>query len=293
MIIRHDLKLVFLHVPKCAGKEIRDVLLTGAAEGAGESLFNYSHSTRLRRYVDLAHLPLDDLIHWPEFQWLERYTVIAAIRHPLARLRSAANEFHRQRNKTEEAVVNGPGLPERWCRDYMAALPWRHARRDPRYIHSLPITTFTHLGDQPMVDHLLRCPTLRDDLLALADRFVWPDVLKQAIGEQLRNASEPEHPDCSDPQEWLLAQRLYQRDFQTFGFAPGDTPRFGRRARLQRRLGLADRSWSAKALEQLDPAPCESHSRELTAWTRELRWHWGPTATEAGFDQPWSATRSR
>ena len=293
MIIRHDLKLVFLHVPKCAGKEIRDVLLTGAAEGAGESLFNFSHSTRMRRYVDLAHLPLDDLTHWPEFQWLERYTVIAAIRHPLARLRSAANEFHRQRNKTEEAVVNGPGLPERWCRNYMAELPWRHARRDPRYIHSLPITSFTHLGDQPMVDHLLRCPSLRDDLLALADRLAWPQVLKQAIGEQLRNASEAEPPACSDPQEWLLAQRLYQRDFQTFGFDPGESPRLGRRARLKRRLGLADQFWAAQALEQLDPAPCESHSRELTAWTRELRWHWGPTASQADFDQPWPATRSR
>ena len=42
MIIRHDLNLVFVHVPKCAGKEIRDVLVTGAAEGAAESLFNYA-----------------------------------------------------------------------------------------------------------------------------------------------------------------------------------------------------------------------------------------------------------
>ena len=216
---------MFVHVPKCAGKEIRDVLVTGAAEGAAESLFNYSYCSRLRRYVDLAHLPMDDLVHQPQFQWLQRYTVVAAIRHPLARLRSAANEFHRQRSKEEEAVVNGPGLPQAWCRRYMAELPWRHARRDPRYIHALPITTFTHLGEQPMLDHVVRCQSLRDDLLRLAEQLYLPAALKQAIAERLRNASETEVPRCFDRQEWLLAQRLYQHDFSTFGFRLAIPPR--------------------------------------------------------------------
>lgn len=293
MIIRHDLKLVFLHVPKCAGKEIRDVLITGAPEGAAEGLFNYSYCSRVRRYVDLAHLPMDDLVHQPQFQWLDRYTVIAAIRHPLARLRSAANEFHRQRNSAEEAVVNGAGLPQAWCRRYMAALPWRHARRDPRYIHSLPITTFTHLGDQPMVDHLLRCQTLRDDLLSLAEQLAWPAVLQQAIRERLRNAAEPEPTPCDDHQEWLLAQRLYQHDFSTFGFAVGTPPPLRRRERVQRRLGLGPWGWAHAALAELDPAPSPSHDRELTAWSRELRWHWGPTAQQPDASHAWPAVRVR
>lgn len=293
MIIRHDLNLVFVHVPKCAGKEIRDVLVTGAAEGAAESLFNYSYCSRLRRYVDLAHLPMDDLVHQPQFQWLQRYTVVAAIRHPLARLRSAANEFHRQRSKEEEAVVNGPGLPQAWCRRYMAELPWRHARRDPRYIHALPITTFTHLGEQPMLDHVVRCQSLRDDLLRLAEQLAWPAVLKQAIAERLRNASEPELPPCSDHQEWLLAQRLYQHDFSTFGFAAGDPPRERRRTRLRRRLGWPERGWATEALAQVDPAPTSSHERELTAWSRQLAWHWGPVAQQPETVEPWPAVRTR
>ena len=32
MIIRHDLKLVFIHVPKCAGKQLREILKTGSDE---------------------------------------------------------------------------------------------------------------------------------------------------------------------------------------------------------------------------------------------------------------------
>ena len=76
MIIRHDLNLVFVHVPKCAGKEIRDVLVTGAAEGAAESLFNII--ARACGIAGFAHLPMI----CTTAQWLQRYTVVAAIRHP-------------------------------------------------------------------------------------------------------------------------------------------------------------------------------------------------------------------
>ncbi|KZR61789.1 sulfotransferase family 2 domain-containing protein [Prochlorococcus sp. MIT 1303] len=295
MIIRHDLKLVFLHVPKCAGKEIREVLVADAEDNAFISLFNYSYSTRLRRYVDLAHLPLDDLMHWPEFKWLEKYTVIAAIRDPLSRLSSAANEFHRQRSKQEEAVVNGPGLPIAWKQNYIADLPWRHARRDPRYIHSLPITNFTHLGDEPMVDHILHCNTLKDDLLALAKQKGWPNTLIQNIQTNIRNAKTEIKSVSNDHQEWLMAQRLYQRDFQTFGFDPGTAPqqRKSLRSWLKQRLKWRTPGWADQALEQLDPNPCSSHSRELTGWTQQLNWHWGPMAQQPDPQKAWPTTRSR
>ena len=48
-----------------------------------------------------------------------------------------------------------------------------------------------------MLDHVVRCQSLRDDLLRLAEQLAWPAVLKQAIAERLRNASEPEVPPCS------------------------------------------------------------------------------------------------
>ena len=295
MIIRHDLKLVFLHVPKCAGKEIREVLVADAQDDALIDFFNYSYSTRLRRYVDLAHLPLDDLVHWPEFKWLEQYTVIAAIRHPLARLSSAANEFHRQRSKGEEAVVNGPGLPIAWKQKYIAELPWRHARRDPRYIHSLPITVFTHLGEVPMVDHILHCDTLKDDLTTLAQAKNWPTALIDNIQSKLRNSNHENTPVIQDDQEWLIAQRLYQKDFQTFGFEQGSPPQLRKnlRARLKQRLKLSTTTWADQALEQLNPNPCTSHSRDLTAWTHQLNWHWGPMAQQPDHSQAWPATRSR
>ena len=100
-------------------------------------------------------------------------------------------------------------------------------------------------------------------------------------------------PPCSDHQEWLLAQRLYQHDFSTFGFAAGDPPRERRRTRLRRRLGWPERGWATEALAQVDPAPISSHERELTAWSRQLAWHWGPVAQQPETVEPWPAVRTR
>lgn len=282
MIIRHDLELVFLHVPKCAGKELRDVFEAGAPEGACESLFNFAYAPRLHRYVDLAHLPMADLVHWPQFQYLERYTVVASIRHPQERLTSAANEFHRQRSPQEEAVVNGQGLPTPLLHSYLAQLPQRHAQLDLRFIHSLPITWFTHLGNQPMVDHLLRCEQLADQVQDLGLRLGWPTPMRELAARKLRNA--PPANRCPEPAEWQLAQRLYSQDFATFGYSPSPQP-------SGPAGGLPSERWADLALSQLDPAPCNSHDPDVLGWAEAVHWHWGPSCQRREAPQL-PATRS-
>ena len=79
MIIRHDLRLLFIHVPKCAGKQLRWILKTTNDQSAIEELWNYEYNEDLERYVDMAHLPLSDLRHYPQFRYLDEYTVIAAL----------------------------------------------------------------------------------------------------------------------------------------------------------------------------------------------------------------------
>lgn len=268
MIIRHDLKLVFLHVPKCAGKELRDVFMAGAPEGACESLFDFSYSTRLHRYVDLAHLTMADLVHWPQFKYLSDYTVVASIRHPEERLCSAANEFYRQRSQAEESLVNQAGLPKTWLFSYCSQLPERHAQLDPRFVHSLPITWFTHLGCEPMVDHLLRCELLADQVQDLAKTLAWPDPMRELAAKKLRNA--PVKPQALEPSTWQLAQKLYPQDFTTFDYAPSEQP-----SESDDAAGFQSR-WAAKALNQLEPSGCTSHDADLLPWAKSVQWHWGP-----------------
>ena len=97
MIIDHDLKLIVLHVPKCAGTALRQAFLEDGAERRMESWFDFSYDPVLKRQVDLAHRPLMDLRHTKLWRWLRRYQVIACIRHPYDRLASACREHLRQK----------------------------------------------------------------------------------------------------------------------------------------------------------------------------------------------------
>ena len=105
MIIRHDLETVLLHVPKCAGKLLRMVLLGGVPPDAFTALWNYDWCQRLRRYVNHAHLPMQDRRMFDEFQYLKRYRVVACVRNPYRRLSSAVIEYYLQKSKRQERRV--------------------------------------------------------------------------------------------------------------------------------------------------------------------------------------------
>ena len=258
MLIRHDLRLVFLHVPKCAGKQLRSILKETAPAGSLRELWNYSHSTILRRYVDLAHLPLHDLLAFPEFSYLDHYQVIACCRNPYARLSSAVNEFYRQRSQEEELIANTNRLTNEMKEQYYDQLSIRHSQLDPRFIHSLPIHTFTHLGEEPKVDFLLRCETLRRDFLALAKQLNWPSELREQAAQKLHDSDEATTPTVYSTREVELANYLYQTDFATFGYP----------------LHGAPKDQNKRPISAATEVPC-LHQAESVIW------HWGPTAAKS------------
>ncbi len=288
MIIRHDLELVFLHVPKCAGKEIRDLLLIGASADTSEELFNFAYSPILHRHVDLAHLPMADLVHWPHYRWLECYTVIAAVRNPYERLNSAANEYFRQRSREDEAIINGPGITEAMRRHYFSQLPLAHSQRDPRFIHSLPMTWFTHQGSTPKVDRLLRCEHLADDFQQLASELNLPAEMQAVAQATLRNrplASEmPPSPSRLAQMEATMAHHLYAQDFATFGYPLHDT------AAPAGATSGADADLEPM-LEALCPGSLPSHAIPILERANQVEWHWGPRSSRQEAERL-AATRS-
>ena len=252
MIIRHDLKLVFVHVPKCAGKELRKLFRLGA-ENQSMELFNYGHSAVLNRYVDFAHMPLSDLCTTKHFRYLERYRVVACVRNPYKRLASAANEFYRQKSKRHERRVIEGTLTTGMREKYYRKLRLGHSQLDPRFIHSLPMHRFTHLGMEPMVDHLLHCEQLREEAVQLSIKLSWPREMQEAAAK-LPTTDRAPNP---QPDECVLANELYERDFEWFGY-PWD----GRSQKPQ-----------AEPSATVD-AGCVRWIHEASA----LAWHWGPTA---------------
>ena len=256
MIIRHDLKLVFLHVPKCAGKALRKLFQLGADEQSVEQLFNYGHSAALNRYLDFAHIPLSDLCTMSSFQYLRRYRVVACVRNPYKRLASAANEFYRQKSKRHERRVIEGTLTEAMRERYYRKLRLGHSQLDPRFIHSLPMHRFTHLGMEPMVDHLLHCEQLREEVVQLAINLNWPDAIREAAKDLPATDSAPD----PEPNERALAHELYERDFEWFGY-----------------------SWDGQGRKPSSQT-AEAVDAGRVRWIHEapeLEWHWGPTARKA------------
>ena len=285
MIIRHDLQLIFLHVPKCAGKELREILLIGASDENSEELFNFAYSSVLHRHVDLAHLPMADLVHWPAYSWLDRYTVIAAVRNPYERLASAANEYFRQRSRGDEAIINGAGITAAMRRHYYSQLALGHSQRDPRFIHSLPMTWFTHLGATPKVDQLLRCESLADDFQRLAAQLNLPAPMRQVAQATLRNrpltAANTPIKTALDQAEVQLAHRLYAQDFATFAYlrqAPDALPDTVD-PDLQQLVG------------SLCPSTLSSHAIPVLERAERVEWHWGPCSQRQEAEKL-AATRS-
>jgi len=255
MIIRHDLELVFVHVPKCAGKQLRWIFKQGAKRNEIEELWNYGHSKILNRYVDLAHLPLSDLRTYPQFKYLNRYKVVACIRDPYMRLPSAANEFYRQKSKQDEKMVINGKLTINERMKYYKRLKEKHNELDPRFIHSLPIHRFTHYGDKAKVDYLLRCETLGRDIRSLATEKGWPLAIQKGIESKFKAFENTKGKFALTNEEIEIAEEIYKVDFETF-----DYPR--------RRKTI-----TSQEIELCDAGQI-NHIHDCNA----VVWHWGPVA---------------
>jgi hypothetical protein len=264
MLICHDWKLVFLHVPKCAGTSIRRLLEEEAPLGSAISFFDFEYNHILKRHVDLAHLPLMDLRHYAEWKLLEDYHTVAVIRHPYSRLVSACREFYRQKSReTEIQMRSHPPSPEQLL-DYLRALPAALDAHDLRYVHAFPIVWFTHYGSEPMVDTLLNCCRLLEDL----EEFRKLGILPQQVIDQLLTVSpqapQPSAPDLSqlaaDPNLQAMANLLYQEDFNTFGFSRMNA-HFNDLVLQQ----IVDQSLGTSA----------SHCISCLGLALQVRWYWG------------------
>ena len=217
MIIDHTLKLVLLHVPKCAGTSLRQAFLEDGQERDVVSFFDFEYNTVLHRQVDKAHLPLMDLRHYPEWRLLKRYQVIACIQHPYQRLASACREFLRQ-NSRETEVQMRTQLPSQEQRlAYLRRLPAAMDAHDLRWVHGFPIHWFTHYGSKAKVQHLIRCSHLAEDLADLGSRLQWPNGLRKrlaAVGAGAGRRPTADLNDLSqDPNLRAMANLMHSNDF--------------------------------------------------------------------------------
>lgn len=265
MIICHDLRLVFLHIPKCAGTALRSIFEQETVAGSSVAFFDFGYSHILRRYVDRAHLPLMDLRHLPEWRYLKRYHTVACIRHPYARLASACREFYRQHSRdTQQQMLRQVPSPEQLLA-YLEALPAALEAHDLRYVHGFPITWFTHYGARPMVDTLLRVDHLSEDLAILFERHDLPEKLRAAL-LAVADRTSPTKPSPSlaplrqNPNLMAIANLLHSEDFPTFQYQATDATLTD--------IALASRL--DRCMQTRDV-----HAVPHTSMAPRLQWYWG------------------
>jgi hypothetical protein len=264
VIVDHDLKLVVLHIPKCAGTALRRAFLEDGAERRIESWFDFGYDPVLKRQVDLAHRPLMDLRHTQLWRWLRRYRVMACIRHPYDRLASACREHLRQKSRASEVQVRSQPPTEDQLLHYLRRLPAAMDAHDLRWVHGFPLHWFTHLGQRPMVDQLIRCEQLSSDLERAGEALSLPQSLRErlravASGEG-RKPSADLKPIRNHPDLQALANQLHNEDFSCFQYPKHEA------------------SFNDPELRELIDACLAigpSHDLPLTNLTPEMHWYYG------------------
>lgn len=156
MIYSHQLQLVFIHNPKCAGTTIRDRItksLTGQTiELWGLAKTNELKSSAYEGIVDKAHLPINMLKKlYPEiFEYFHTSTVVAFTRHPITRLISAFNQAHNNFSKIQPENYNQE-LFNNYCVNVVNSKIY-----DARFIHARRQIDFISSNGKSFADCLIK-----------------------------------------------------------------------------------------------------------------------------------------
>lgn len=190
-------KFFFIHVPKTAGKSIRFSLF-GQANGA--------------RHCSAYHLRKC----FPEL-WNQSFS-FCFVRNPYDRLYSAFRYLLGGGNLQErdlqfrKKVLRSTQSFETFIHD------WLDSDRVYSYLHFIPQYEFVYHKDKLMVDYVGRFETLSDDYAFLRQKIQLPCELKHLNSS--RHASYADITDIYTTDMARKVQKVYEKDFQLFGYAP-------------------------------------------------------------------------
>jgi hypothetical protein len=169
MILSPGHGFAFIHIPKCAGSNIREQL-ERFDETKGE-FWGVKLHPELGR-IDYAHLPLDVLrAHFPEtFEILRGVETFAVTRDPLPRFRSSFAEHVKIYRKTRLADLSEDEIG-RLLDETMQALERLGDGPPPaEYSHFTPQWRYAELDGQRFVDRLVPLERIGDLFAALSDK---------------------------------------------------------------------------------------------------------------------------
>ena len=200
MIISDAYRFAFLHIPKCAGSNVRQALeqYDERYKSLSAGLERYADSKYIFRphgaepFVDLPHLTLAQLQrHFPEeFFRITNYRSFAILRDPHERLMSSVSQRLRQYHGVLVQDLSDADMRQHLTRilGQVAGLFGESAQLPFDFIHFQPQSSYVEHDGQTLVDHPVAITRL--------------DVLHRLLSEQLAdagNALEPFHLQRTNP----------------------------------------------------------------------------------------------
>jgi hypothetical protein len=183
MIISDSHRLVFVHIPKCAGTTIRTGLKSiDGLDGRFDGYFNHPQGGRFL----LNHLPLAELrSYFPAcYDKVETYDSYAILRAARPRFASALFQHLRSFERLDPSCAS-PSLFRRKAREICLRLDQAAERRAYDLMFFLPQSAFVALDGRQVVRHLYRIedlPRFAQDLKARHGLALDVDIRQNEAG---------------------------------------------------------------------------------------------------------------
>lgn len=231
-----DERLIFVHIPKCAGTSVERTLLevSGREHEPLETTLLQKNRNPLKGPPSFGHLRAEDYVkkgHVSPQEWRQCFK-FAIVRNPLARLVSAYNF----RGVSWRARIRGR---ETWSfREYVLEYfpRWfdeNYLRGHDNWTHVRPMWTmlFDRSARNLLVDYVCRMETLAEDFGEVCRRTGLPEGIKlkrenssvvkdPATGRTLEaEEAKPPWQAYYDEETLRFARDFYRRDFELFDYS--------------------------------------------------------------------------
>lgn len=173
MILCDKHKFAFIHIPKCAGTSVRNLLQEFDSTQCFFTGRVGEHPDIGR--IDYVHIPLFVLRKFfvNEFSLIQNYWSFAIVRDPYSRFSSSVSQRLKMYSDSPIYMRRADEVRKEidQCIEFLSAKPKRNGLLPPEYIHFQRQVDYVKLDGRPVVDNLYTVENIKDLVADLENRI--------------------------------------------------------------------------------------------------------------------------